>query len=501
MKKNLNIFLSKNSKIISKISNEKKFLLVADRLRFDSCIRQSLISKIFNDKGFTPILATPKPKSIYRKVYKSFGLERVFNTSISHNKFFLIKNFLPYALLSLYVIIKYSYKNFELFKAEFKIQGVRIGDQIIDQYFRKNQSYKKGFFTFKFFKLMLTAYFKVNLIQSFIIRKKIKYTLVSTDCYLNESSTIFRISQKLKLKCIYSVRKSIKVYSNAKEYNEHIYTVKKSDIKNLKSHSKIKKYLTERFHGNIDHLDVKNAYSNKIKRFTKNNFLDFFKIKHKNFRKIILFAPHVFADCCSTYGQFPFLNYYNFFTETYNQLTKIKDIFWIIKPHPTRHFWKEDDIIKDILGKNKIENIFLCPDKISTKDLLKYVDTVVTGRGTIAVESAIFGKKALTCGSSIYSELNITFQTKTKKEFFNKLKFKKQILKLKKKEIFKAEQALYFMGAYRWHQNSEIIPNMFSSQKNLGLYFKNLNKNLLNKNFLEDKYFINTKKKIISLIK
>ena len=61
MKKNLNLFLSKNSKIISKISNEKKFVLVADRLRFDSCIRQSLISKIFNDKGYTPVLATRKP--------------------------------------------------------------------------------------------------------------------------------------------------------------------------------------------------------------------------------------------------------------------------------------------------------------------------------------------------------------------------------------------------------------------------------------------------------
>ena len=59
----------------------------------------------------------------------------------------------------------------------------------------------------------------------------------------------------------------------------------------------------------------------------------------------------------------------------------------------------------------------MCPDKISTKDLLEHVDTVVTGRGTIGVESAIFGKKPLTCGDTIYSTLNIAHHTKTKKDF------------------------------------------------------------------------------------
>ena len=85
-----------------------------------------------------------------------------------------------------------------------------------------------------------------------------------------------------------------------------------------------------------------------------------------------------------------------------------KNIIWIIKPHQQDISGTRTMLLK-ILRNNKNNNIFLCPDKISTKDLLKNVDTVVTGRGTIGVESAVFGKRALTCGSSLYRSLNISY--------------------------------------------------------------------------------------------
>ena len=497
MFKNLKIFLSKNKKIINNNLSSKKFILIADRLRFDSCIRQSLISKFFNEKGYMPILATQKPNSIYHKVYKSFGCEKTFDTSMSSNKKFFFIHFFSFFFKTILIILKHSMTNFETFRSDLKIAGVRYGDQILDQYLR-NHNYEKGIVTFKFFKMILISHFKINLIKKFIIKKKIKYTVVSTDSYINDSSVIWRVSENLKIKCIMSAKKTIKVYSLTREYNEQFHIIKNEDLEKIKPYSKVKRYLKKRFQGKIDHIDVKNAYSRKTRTLSRKDFLNFFRLNKTKFRKIILFAPHVFADSCGADGRFPFLNYYNFFTETYNRIKEIKDIFWIIRPHPGRYMWNEDNLIKNLMGKNKSKNIFLCPDKLSTKDLLDHVDTVVTGRGTIGIEAAIFGKKPLTCGHSIYSDIDFTNNAKTKKEFFKKLKFEDLSFTLSKKEIVKAEKALYFMGAYRWDNNSKIIPNIKTDKniRKLNFYFALLNKNLMSKNFLEDDYYFDLKKKL-----
>ena len=499
--KNIKLFITNNRKIINNNFTNKKYILIADRLRFDAGIRQSLISKVFNEKGYVPILATSRPNSDYHEVYKSFGIEKILNTNLLSNKFFILKNFPIVFIQSIFVLLKYSHLGFEKFKFDFKIQNIRMGEQIVDQYFRNDHSYMKGFLTFKFFKLLLVGFLKTKLIKTYIKKNNIKHTVASTDCYLNESSIIVKISEHLKILNVQAVRKTIKISSKPKDYKNHIYIVKKEDIKRKELTIKnVEKYLKNRFQGNVNHADVKNAFKNKIKNFDKKKFLKFFKLENKNYKKIILFAPHVFADCCSTFGPFPFLNYYNFFTETLDKMKNIKDTFWIVKPHPTRHFWNEDSIVKDFVGAKNYSNIFLCPDKISTRDLLQHVDTVVTGRGTVAVEAAIFGKKTLTCGASIYSEIDISAKTNTKAEFFKKLNFHNYDFNLNKNQILRAKKALYFMGAYRWKQNSNIIPNMFTDHKNLNIYFKTINQNLKKFNFLNDIYYLNTKKEIETYI-
>ncbi len=70
----------------------------------------------------------------------------------------------------------------------------------------------------------------------------------------------------------------------------------------------------------------------------------------------------------------------------------------------------------------------------------------------------------------------------------------KDLPKLKKLILY-AKKALYFMGAYRWKQNSNIIPNMFTDHKNLNIYFKTINQNLKKFDFLNDIYYLNTKKR------
>lgn len=502
MEKNFNLFLSNNKGIIKNLSNKKKIVLVADRLRFDSGIRQSLISKIFNDKGYTPILATRKTKSIFSKLYESFGLKEKFNTNLLDNKFFVIKNFPEFFLKSIFTLIKYHILGIEKFKINFEIDNINIGPQILDQYYRNDQSYLKGFLTLKFYKILLIAFYKIRLIKNYIKENKIKYTVVSSDTYLNESSIIFKISQKLKLINIRSVRKTVAVCRRHKDYKSHIYTIKKSFLKKkIFSKNKVNDYIRKRFDGKIEHLDVRNAFRNKEKKFDKKKLFAFFNLNNKKYKYVILFAPHVFADSCSTWGHFPFLNYYQFFKETIHRMNDIKKIAWIVKPHPTRHFWNEDFIIKQYLKKYNFSNIYFCPDKISTRDIIKCVDTVVTGRGTIGVEAATFGKRSITCGTSLYRNLDISFNTSTKKNFFKSLEFKNYKFTLTKKQILIAKKSLFFMGSFRWKQDSSIIPNMATNYDNIDLYFKKINDNLKKYEFDNDKYYLDLRKKIGPYIK
>ena len=155
MLKNIKFFITNNTKIINNNLRNKKYILIADRQRFDSSIRQSLISKIFNDKGYTPVLATRKPNSIFSKIYESFGLKKKFNTNLLENKFFLIKNSPEFFLKSIFILVKYQILGFEKFKINLKIDNIKIGPQILDQYYRNDQSYLKGFFTLKFYKILL----------------------------------------------------------------------------------------------------------------------------------------------------------------------------------------------------------------------------------------------------------------------------------------------------------------------------------------------------------
>ena len=289
----------------------------------------------------------------------------------------------------------------------------------------------------------------------------------------------------------------IKLYSKKKDFEKHVYEIKLEDIpKNIKI-SNFNKHAESRFEGKIDHPDVIKAFRQKKNIYNQKSFESFFNINPKKYKKIILFAPHVFSDCCHTDGPFPFLNYYNFFTETIDEINKIKDIFWIIKPHPARHLWDEDNLIKDYLQNKLQKNICICPDYISTKSLLQYVDTIVTGRGTIAIECAVFGKRPLTCGGSYYSEVGFVKATKNKKEFFNSLKFKNYKFILSNNLKIKAKKSLYFQGHLKWEQDSKILPVMFTKDfKSLNKYFNHINKQLKKFSFLKDNFYLNTKNKI-----
>ena len=80
--------------------------------------------------------------------------------------------------------------------------------------------------------------------------------------------------------------------------------------------------------------------------------------------------------------------------KTLEILRKDKKTFWLIKIHPSSYIFKDEiDLILKKVNKFKSDNISILKKKTDNLYLITSADIIITGRGTVALESAIFGKK------------------------------------------------------------------------------------------------------------
>ena len=102
-------------------------------------------------------------------------------------------------------------------------------------------------------------------------------------------------------------------------------------------------------------------------------------------------------------------------------------------------------IVENLVKKINYKFIKLCPNKTSTESLINICDNVITGRGTVGLEFASFGKYSLNSGSSVYSGLGVSLDFNNKKKYFLALKSIKDIPKLSKDETFLARSILHYL--------------------------------------------------------
>ena len=172
-------------------------------------------------------------------------------------------------------------------------------------------------------------------------------------------------------------------------------------------------------------------------------------------------------------GNFLFRDYWDQFVQTIEFMKdkKFKNYLWLIRPHPTSYSYKEENLIKRYI-KNNWSNIKLCDtDIIGTKYLIDICDTVITGRGTIGLEFACFGKKPIIAGKSTYSNFGIANEYKSKKEYFASFDNLKTFKKLNKHEILISRKILFYI---------ESITPLFLNQKLDHLIMHTKNKSIFN---------------------
>lgn len=148
--------------------------------------------------------------------------------------------------------------------------------------------------------------------------------------------------------------------------------------------------------------------------------------------KVCIF-PHIFYDGTFFWGNDLFEDYKEWFLETIIVAKDNPNIHWIIKLHPAHIVKNERDghnvvgeksIINDIFGINLPINFTVLEPTtpISTIDLIQTLSGIVTVRGTVGLEAAMFGKHVITAGTGRYSNLGFTVDFHSKERYLNYLK-------------------------------------------------------------------------------
>jgi hypothetical protein len=170
--------------------------------------------------------------------------------------------------------------------------------------------------------------------------------------------------------------------------------------------------------------------------------------------KVAVIFSHIFWDGSFFWGDDLFENYTQWFIETIRAAIGNSHLQWIIKLHPA-HLVKakqrndtsrpmEIDTIEATFGKLPDHVKIVYPDdELSTYSLFQIADYAVTVRGTVGIESALFGIPVITAGTGRYDRRGFTIDSATREEYLQKLATLQTYPRLSIAQIELAERYAY----------------------------------------------------------
>lgn len=386
-------------------------------------------------------------------IYKSFNIRKFY---LWWRGFADPRVFIPAALATI-KLMRSCKTGSELISLKYK--GVEIGDLIYDTLirYRPNQ-YTINKIEFKHFRLILRAFLTFYNNDKILRYYNPGYLVTSHNVY----AEFGMLSRQLKVynggtvfvKDIYSY-KCYGPGSNIKEHflkpNRKIFEV---NVNNPDYVNKAKAYFSDRFLGNIDHVDVKNAFGNK-KNYTLNDLKCLFPqvdIAKKN----VVVMSHAFSDSPHVGEGLLFKDYYDFLEKTLIRLNENNDVNCFVKAHPSSYMWGENGVVENIVEQNNLKKIIIFPADLNTRDIVEIADCIVTAKGTAGLEFSCVGIPAITAGKGYYYGFGITKEPDTIAEYYSELDNCVNIPKLKNNVMTSAAVLLYMVEMNRRH--SAILP-------------------------------------------
>lgn len=175
----------------------------------------------------------------------------------------------------------------------------------------------------------------------------------------------------------------------------------------------INNYFNQRTNGKIIQHDVLLAYNVE----NRNDISD---LVNKGGNKIIVSVfAHIFNDAPRNIPGLLFEDFYCWFIETINSLSKNPNVFILIKEHPSVSlYYGEKGLVKKILDLQFpfFKNYIIVENYIPT-DIILISDFVITGSGTIGLEATYFQKNVIIAAKTPYSDFGLTQEFNSKEEY------------------------------------------------------------------------------------
>lgn len=366
---------------------------------------------------------------------------------------------------------------------------ILIGDLIYDSIIRHNP----GTYTinkikgWNSFRIILRAFTALYANERIIERYKPTHLVTSHMVYA-EFGLLAR--QAARAGCEVHL-KDMSVYYKYKDYStihNHYLSIDQSEFESAMSDQEMleqsRLYFERRLAGNVNELDVKNAFEGK-RKYTKDELLRRFPEAENNSRLNVVIFAHAFSDAPHVGRGLIFKDYFEWLYITLSELSKVKKYNVFVKEHPGSYLYGESGVVEQLIKNMDSGSLFILPPDLNTISIRELSDVVITAQGTAGLEFTALGKPVLTAGETYYSSRGISNSAKSKVSYIDCLNNLENLLEPSEEQKRRALLHLYL--TFSRLTRSEILPKteILPGDDHIALYdsslqefFDNLVKNI-----------------------
>ena len=485
------------------IPESEQIVLVEGRNLPKQLISSALLANVISEKrGYSPVIVSQEISDTAKAVYGSFGINSFCEIKtkqiLRSNPKIALQAFREFIRLA--VLFSLKRFNFDWFISSASMHGVKIGDLIYDSYIRHNQHYLNPWKRLdRFMRLMLRTALLTTALKDLYDCQNIRATVVSTTVYASVPALLTRISLQRNIPVSVLTGTFARHLRNESEAYKKVYHVEPEFLEQARRVSnwpqKVEQYLEARFSGAVQEHDVINAYKNK-RQWTRTELLAQFKLSVDDRRPIAFVMLHAFSDANHSSGPLLFRDYYQWYEQTLPHIAGLKNVIWVVRPHPSSYMYHETGIAAETLKPYLSENILLCPEDMSTASTFDIADVFITATGTIGIEAACMGVPVILSGQAVYGGYGFTYEPRNRQEYFVKLAEIPSLTRLSDEQVDKARLVLFWYHLQR-RPDSEVLPEIAvmpgqtkaEYEKLWEAIFRELRNNLHLKTFRNDPYY------------
>lgn len=332
--------------------------------------------------------------------------------------------------------------------------GVRIGDLIYDHIIRVGKKLTIGrTITIKEIKYVFRGFLYANVCEKKYRECPPAYFLAGDTIYLQGILVRFALKYGAQVINITTGKRTFCFEKNMTESDYRIYTISMySGIvdKGIKEglptgwEDTVKEFLGRVYKG-IGDWNTERAYKGKVIE-ERETVLE--KLGIHNNKKNIFLMPHCFSDAPHCAKGALYRDYYVWYEETLKIISKIDNVNWIVKEHPSSDAYGEKNVSKELFEKYRSEHMHWFPNEYSTAVVALLADAVITVRGTVGMEMSCQGIRCVLAGDAYYSGKGFTYEPQNRSEYVRLLKNLDKVERLSEEEIMLARKTMFCAFAF-----------------------------------------------------